>query len=79
MTSTSGSVATQHAETDTRLTAHDRCDAAAAERACGAKAYARAILPSGGFLLFCGHHLRKHTAALAAAGAQIQDFTEDIG
>ena len=79
MTSTSGTVATQQVDTDERLTAHDRCDAAASERPCGAKAYARAILPSGGHLLFCGHHLRKHTAALAAAGAQIQDFTEEIG
>jgi hypothetical protein len=60
------------------LTAQDRCDAASSGITCGAKAFARATLPSGGVLLFCGHHLRKHTAALAAHGAQIEDFTESI-
>ena len=60
------------------LTALDRCDAAASGRSCGAKAYSRITLPSGGELMFCGHHLRKHTAALAAHGAQIEDFTGEI-
>lgn len=41
------------------LTAADRCDR------CGAGAQFRAILPSGGELLFCGHHAREHKAKLA--------------
>lgn len=60
------------------LTALDRCDAAASGRSCGAKAYSRVTLTSGGQLMFCGHHLRKHTAALAAHGAHIEDFTNEI-
>ena len=36
------------------LTAADRCDR------CGAAAKVRAVLPSGGELLFCGHHARAH-------------------
>ncbi|GAA1349185.1 DUF7455 domain-containing protein [Falsarthrobacter nasiphocae] len=34
------------------LTAKDRCDR------CGAQAYVRAVLSSGGELLFCAHHGR---------------------
>jgi len=49
------------------LTALDRCDR------CGAQAYLRAILPSGGELLFCAHHGRQHAAALRARGAEIRD------
>jgi len=48
------------------LTAADRCDR------CGAAAQARVILPSGGELLFCGHHARKHTEALRELAADIQ-------
>ena len=40
------------------LTAADRCDR------CGAAAQVRAVLPSGGELLFCGHHARKHNQRL---------------
>jgi hypothetical protein len=36
------------------LTAADRCDR------CGAAAKVRAVLPSGGELLFCGHHAKAH-------------------
>ena len=40
------------------LTAADRCDR------CGAQAYIRARLVSGGELLFCAHHGREHLPAL---------------
>jgi len=52
-----------------QLTAADRCDR------CGAQAYARVILPSGGELLFCGHHMRAHRDHLAAMEAQVLDET----
>jgi hypothetical protein len=48
------------------LTAADRCDR------CGAAAQVRAILPSGGELLFCGHHARKHKERLQELSANIQ-------
>src|SRR5690625_5812792 len=35
------------------LNAADRCDR------CGAQAYVRAVLPSGGQLYFCAHHARQ--------------------
>ncbi|WP_146341709.1 MULTISPECIES: hypothetical protein [Nesterenkonia] len=47
MTSTTGTL-----EGQTQLTALDRCDR------CGAQAYVRAELASGGALLFCNHHGR---------------------
>ncbi len=40
------------------LTAADRCDR------CGARAYVRARLSSGGELLFCAHHFREHLPKL---------------
>ena len=52
------------------LTASDRCDR------CGAQAYVRVTLTSGGELLFCGHHARKHLPALEALASHIQDETE---
>jgi hypothetical protein len=48
------------------LTAADRCDR------CGAAAKIRAILPSGGELLFCGHHGRAHAAKLRELEAHVQ-------
>jgi hypothetical protein len=42
----------------TVLTRLDRCDR------CGAAAKTRAILPTGGELLFCAHHTRKHESRL---------------
>jgi hypothetical protein len=47
------------------LTAADRCDR------CGAAAQVRAVLPSGGELLFCAHHARKHNEALINLDAQL--------
>jgi len=49
------------------LTAADRCDR------CGATAQLRALLPSGGELLFCGHHAREHSAKLRELDAELQE------
>jgi len=48
------------------LTAADRCDR------CGAAARVRAILQSGGELLFCGHHAREHEVRLQELAADLQ-------
>ncbi len=48
------------------LSAADRCDR------CGARAYIRARLHSGGELYFCAHHGRKHIPALVDR-AEIHD------
>ena len=48
------------------LTAADRCDR------CGAAAKARAVLPSGGELLFCGHHARAHADKLREMEIDVQ-------
>ncbi|MFN8183573.1 MAG: hypothetical protein U0R23_04030 [Candidatus Nanopelagicales bacterium] len=56
--------------TPSPLTASDRCDR------CGAQAYVRVVLTSGGELLFCGHHARKHLPALEPLAASIQDETD---
>jgi ribosomal protein L37E len=49
------------------LTAADRCDR------CGARAYVRVLLTSGGELLFCAHHGREHAPRLREVAADIQD------
>ncbi len=54
------------------LTAADRCDR------CGAQAYVRVRLVSGGELLFCGHHARKHLPALRDLAADIQDESDRL-
>ena len=51
------------------LTAVDRCDR------CGARAYVRALLPNGLELLFCAHHNRQYSSALAKIGVGIHDET----
>jgi hypothetical protein len=51
------------------LTAADRCDR------CGAQAYVRVVLVSGGQLLFCAHHAKKHGPELRKVAADIQDET----
>jgi hypothetical protein len=48
------------------LTVADRCDR------CGAAAKVRAVLPSGGELLFCGHHARAHDAKLREMDIEVQ-------
>jgi hypothetical protein len=48
------------------LNATDRCDR------CSAAAKVRALLPSGGELLFCGHHAHEHDDKLRELEAEIQ-------
>lgn len=50
-----------------QLTAANRCDT------CGARAWVRATMPSGGQLYFCGHHANEHLPSLVGGGAQILD------
>ena len=45
---------------------HQTCDR------CIARAAFRALLPGGGDLLFCGHHLRSHREGLLVSGALVQ-------
>jgi len=54
------------------LTVADRCDR------CGAQAYLRVVLMSGGELLFCGHHGREHGDALRSVASDIQDQTDQL-
>lgn len=54
------------------LTAADRCDR------CGARAYVRVELPSGGELFFCAHHARMHEDALRAVAREIHDETDGL-
>jgi hypothetical protein len=49
------------------LTAADRCDR------CGAQAYVRVRLASGGELLFCAHHGKAYEDGLRKVAADIQD------
>jgi hypothetical protein len=49
------------------LNAADRCDR------CGAAAVVRAVLPTGGELLFCGHHAREHSTRLEELAAVLHD------
>ena len=53
----------------TPLTATDRCDR------CGAQAYLRVHLASGGELLFCGHHGREHGDKIQAIAVNVHDET----
>lgn len=54
------------------LTAADRCDR------CGAQAYLRVTLASGGELLFCAHHARAHQDKLQQVALNIQDETNRL-
>ncbi|MET7281049.1 hypothetical protein ABZS29_22625 [Kribbella sp. NPDC005582] len=51
------------------LSAADRCDR------CGAQAYVRVTLTSGGELLFCAHHGREHSDKLRNIAVTIHDET----
>ena len=51
------------------LTAADVCDR------CGARAYVRVLLTGSAELLFCAHHARQHSEALAKVAVEIQDET----
>jgi len=54
------------------LTALDRCDR------CGAQAYLRVTLASGGELLFCAHHGKKYEESLRSIAADIHDETDKL-
>ena len=55
------------------LTAADRCDR------CGAQAYVRVTLATGGELLFCAHHSRAHSDKIKQVALNIQDETSRLG
>ena len=54
------------------LTAADRCDR------CGAQAYLRVELQTGGELLFCAHHAREHGDKLKEIAANVVDETHKL-
>lgn len=54
------------------LSAADRCDR------CGAQAYLRVELQSGGELHFCAHHAREHGDALRDVAVSFQDETDKL-
>lgn len=56
----------------TPLTSADRCDR------CGAQAYVRARLATGGELLFCAHHGREHLPKLQDVAVDIHDETRRL-
>ena len=56
----------------TPLTAADRCDR------CGAQAYLRVELQSGGELLFCAHHAREHGDKLKEIAVAVTDETHKL-
>jgi hypothetical protein len=55
--------------TTTSLTASDRCDR------CGAQAYIRVVMASGGELLFCAHHGRQYELKLREIAHEYHDET----
>ena len=55
------------------LNAADRCDR------CGAQAYLRVTLASGGELLICAQHGRAHSDKLKQVALNIQDETSRLG
>jgi ABC-type molybdenum transport system ATPase subunit/photorepair protein PhrA len=57
---------------DEALNALDRCDR------CGAQAYVRVILASGGELLFCAHHAKKYEEGLRSIAAEFRDETAKL-
>ena len=54
------------------LTATDRCDR------CGAQAYLRVELQTGGELHFCAHHAREHGDKLKEIAASVHDETHKL-
>ena len=64
---------TATAPTQAVLTAGDRCDR------CGAQAYLRVELQTGGELLFCAHHAREHGEKLREIAAAVHDETHKLG
>lgn len=66
-------VTTAVAPSSTALTAVDRCDR------CGAQAYLRVELQTGGELLFCAHHAREHGDKLREIAVNVVDETHKLG
>jgi hypothetical protein len=58
--------------TSSALSAADRCDR------CGAQAYLKVELQSGGELLFCAHHAREHGDKLREVAAHVVDETDKL-
>lgn len=56
----------------TPLTSADRCDR------CGAQAYVRARLHTGGELLFCARHGREHLPKMQDLAVEIHDETSRL-
>lgn len=54
------------------LSAADRCDR------CGAQAYLKVELLSGGELLFCAHHAREHGDKLRTIAVNVHDETSRL-
>ncbi len=54
------------------MTAEDRCDR------CGAQAYLRVELQTGGELLFCAHHAREHGDKLKEVAVSVIDETHRL-
>jgi len=67
MTRNEAEVTTAVATGSPALSAADRCDR------CGAQAYLKVELQSGGELLFCAHHAREHGDALKRVAANVID------
>ena len=65
-------VTTAVAPSSAALTAADRCDR------CGAQAYLRVELQTGGELLFCAHHAREHGDKLREVAANVVDETHKL-
>ena len=55
-----------------KLSSLDRCDR------CGAQAYLRVELQTGGELLFCAHHAREHGEKLREIAAAVHDETHKL-
>lgn len=65
-------VTTAIAPSPAALTAGDRCDR------CGAQAYLRVELTTGGELLFCAHHAREHGDKLREVAVTVVDETHKL-
>jgi hypothetical protein len=65
-------VTTAVAPNTAALSAADRCDR------CGAQAYLRVELQSGGELLFCAHHAREHGDKLKEIAVNVVDETHRL-
>ncbi len=65
-------VTTALAPNTAALSAVDRCDR------CGAQAYLRVELQSGGELLFCAHHAREHGDKIKELAANVVDETHKL-